>query len=65
MRHDHGIEELEYITIILLALSDGLKQFAIKHAEDIDFYRIFLRDTNLLIFNLISRRESVDRYMIK
>lgn len=65
MRHDHGIEELEYITIILLALSDGLKQFSLKHADDTDFYRIYLRDTNLLIFNLISRRESVDRYMIK
>lgn len=35
------------------------------HKENTDFYRIYLRDTVLLVYNLLSRRESVERYMAK
>ena len=33
--------------------------------ENTDFYKIYLRDTILLMYNLLSRRESVSRYMTK
>lgn len=35
------------------------------YKDNTDFYRIYLRDANLLIYNLVSRRESVDRFMLK
>lgn len=65
MKHDHGIEELDYITITLQYLAEGLSQLAQMHKENTDFYRIYLRDATLLVYNLIARRESVERYMAK
>ena len=65
MNHEHGIEELEYTTITLELLSEALQEYVIKHSKTKDFYNIFLKDASLLICNLLSRRESVERFMKK
>lgn len=63
MKHEHNVEELEYITLTLSLLSSGLKLMTKNIAKGESFYKIYLRDLNLLIFNLVSRRESVQRFM--
>lgn len=65
MKHEHGVEELEYVTITLEFLSEALKAVALSHVQAQPLYRIYLRDLNLLIYNLISRRESVQRFMLR
>lgn len=59
MHHEHGIEELDYITITLQLLSEGLNIFSVKHGKGKNFYRTYLRDAILLVCNLLSRREGV------
>lgn len=56
MKHEHGVEEMDYITVTLELLSQTLSELAKMHKEGESLYRIYLKDLNLLIYNLISRR---------
>ena len=58
MKHEHGLEELEYITLTLEAICQGLRILA----EQNSYKEVFLKDTILLAYNLVARRDSVQRY---
>ena len=61
MKHDHGQQELEYITLTIEKLAGGIEEFTLRNKQTKSFYRTFLKDAILLIFNLLARKESVSR----
>jgi hypothetical protein len=64
MKHEHSFEELEYITIILAYVCEGLSEISSKtetEKENKKLYKIFLKDAVLLVYNLIDRRKSVKK----
>jgi len=46
-------------------LTQGCRIIGTLQKEASNFYKIYLKDLVLLIFNLISRRESVQKFMEK
>ncbi len=58
MKHEHGLEELEYITLTLESLCEGFKILS----EQNSYNQMFLKDAILLVYNLIARRDSVQKY---
>ena len=57
MKHEHGEEEAEYVTIVLESLTQGLALIAQKDPRHM--HRVFLKDAVLLIYNFLERRRGV------
>jgi len=63
MKHEHGYDEMEYITVVLQYLTRGLAR--ISQGESRNLHRIFLRDTVALIYNLLERRRGCNKLLKK
>jgi hypothetical protein len=57
MKHEHGYEEMEYITEVMTTLTEGLALVAQNSPRRL--HRLFLRDALLLLYNLLERRRGV------